>query len=197
MTNTNTPKTTNYLDRVKEQINDYLDYAVKHQGLEITEENYHNLASKLCSVASKYALEDQHEYTPKTIIDIIGDLHTSAAVRQYLNITQEELDKLVEDHLILKLTDSKGRNGYLAVQFKNGTIRPDLQKIIKTALDFPNPLDPTKPFRTPWEVAFRLTGESPLYGGRNLAEHLDKHPEKLDEEIDRLLADLNTSACYY
>lgn len=197
MTNTNTPDPTNYLDRVKAQINDYLDYAVKHQGLEITKENYHDLAFKLCSVTTKYALEDQHEYTPKTIIDIIGDLYTSAAVRQYLNITQEELDKLVEDHLILKLTDGKGHNGYLAVQFKNGTIRPDLQKIIKTALDFPNPLDPTKPFRTPWEVAFRLTGESPLYGGRNLAEHLDKHPEKLAEEIDRLLADLNTSACYY
>lgn len=197
MTNTNTPDPTNYIDRVKAQINDYLDYAVKHQGLEIAKENYHDLAFKLCSVAAKYALEDQYEYTPKTIIDIIGDLHTSAAVRQYLNITQEELDKLVEDHLILKLTDGKGRNGYPIFQFKNGTIRPDLQKIIKTALDFPNPLDPAQPLRTPWEVAFRLTGESYLYGGRNLAEHLDKHPEKLDEEIDMLLADLNTSARYY
>lgn len=149
MTNTNTPDPTNYIDRVKAQINDYLDYAVKHQGLEIAKENYHDLAFKLCSVAAKYALEDQYEYTPKTIIDIIGDLHTSAAVRQYLNITQEELDKLVEDHLILKLTDGKGRNGYPIFQFKNGTIRPDLQKIIKTALDFPNPLDPAQPFRTP------------------------------------------------
>lgn len=192
-------ETTRKLDptaAVKAQINDYLDFAVKYQGLKITEENYLNLASKLCAVATKYALEDQHEYTPKSIIDTIGDLHTSAAVCQYLNITQEELDNLVEDHLILKLTDTKGRNGYPAVQFKNGTIRPDLQKIIKTALDFPNPLDPTQPFRTPWEVAFRLTGESYLYGGRNLAEHLDKHPEKLNEEIDMLLADLNTSACY-
>lgn len=190
MTNTNTPEPTNYLDRVKEQINDYLDYAVKHQGLEITEENYHDLAFKLCSVASKYALEDQHEYTPKTIIDIIGDLHTSAAVRQYLNITQEELDKLVEDHLILKLTDSKGRNGYLAVQFKNGTIRPDIQKIIKTYLDFPKFDNPYKTPVTPQEVAFYLKVDSLEYGGRNLIEHLDKYPETLDQEISKLLDDL-------
>ena len=180
---------------VKKEITEYIDYLTTHGNLNITKENYLGLSFKLQAAAAKYALEDQYKPQP-TALDIIGDLHTSAAVRQYLNITQEELDKLVEDHLILKLTDTKGRNGYPAVQFKNGTIRPDLQKIIKTALDFPNPLDPTQPFRTPWEVAFRLTGESYLYGGRNLAEHLDKHPEKLNEEIDMLLASLNTSACY-
>lgn len=181
---------------VKKHITEHIDSLVKYGNLEITEENYLDLSFKLRATASKYALEDQYKPKP-TVLDIIGDLHTSAAVRQYLNITQEELDKLVEDHLILKLTDGKGRNGYPAVQFKNGKIRPDLQKIIKTTLDFPNPLDPTQSFRTPWEVAFSLTSKSLTYGGRNLAEHLDKYPEKLDEEIDRLLAGLNTSACYY
>lgn len=180
---------------VKKRITEYIDSLVKYGDLQITEENYHDLSFKLQAAAAKYALEDQHKPQP-TVLDIIGDLHTSAAVRQYLNITQEELDKLVEDHLILKLTDGKGRNGYPSIQFKNGTIRPDLQKIIKTTLDFPNPLDPTQPFRTPWEVAFYLTNEDLRYGGRNLAEHLDKYPEKLDEEIDMLLANLNTSACY-
>ena len=190
-----TPTKLDYIATVKKHITEYIDYLTTHGNLNITKENCNDLAFKLKATVAKYALEDQYKPQP-TALDIIGDLYTSSAVRQYLNITQEELDKLVDDHLILKLTDRKGRNGYPAAQFKNGKIRPDLQKIIKTTLDFPSPLDPTQPFRTPWEVAFYLTSEDLRYGGRNLAEHLDKYPEKLDEEIDMLLASLNTSACY-
>lgn len=175
---------------VKKHITEYIDFLVSRGNLEITEENYLDLSFKLRAAAAKYALEDQHKPQPKTTLDIIGDLHTSAAVRKYLNITQEELDKLVEDHLILKLTDGKGRNGYPAFQFKNGTIRPDIQKIIKTYLDFPKFDNPYKTPITPQEVAFYLKEDSLEYGGRNLIEHLDKHPEKLDREISMLLDDL-------
>ena len=176
---------------VKKHITEYIDSLVEYGNLEITEENYLDLSFKLRATAAKYALEDQHKPQPKTTLDIIGDLHTSAAVRKYLNITQEELDKLVEDHLILKLTDGKGRNGYPTFQFKNGTIRPDIQKIIKTYLDFPDPLYPTEPLGTPWDVAMYITVDSLQYGGRNLVEYLDKYPEKLDQEINMLLGDLN------
>lgn len=175
---------------VKKHITEYIDSLVARGNLNITEENYLDLSFKLRATAAKYALEDQRKPQPKTTLDIIGDLHTSAAVRKYLNITQEELDKLVEDHLILKLTDGKGRNGYPAFQFKNGTIRPDIQKIIKTYLDFPKFDNPYKTPVTPQEVAFSLTEDSLEYGGRNLIEHLDKHPEKLDREISMLLDDL-------
>lgn len=175
---------------VKKHITEYIDSLVARGNLNITEENYLDLSFKLRATAAKYALEDQHKPQPKTTLDIIGDLHTSAAVRKYLNITQEELDKLVEDHLILKLTDGKGRNGYPAFQFKNGTIRPDIQKIIKTYLDFPKFDNPYKTPVTPQEVAFSLTEDSLEYGGRNLIEHLEKHPEKLDREISMLLDDL-------
>lgn len=175
---------------VKKHITEYIDSLVARGNLNITEENYLDLSFKLRATAAKYALEDQNKPQPKTTLDIIGDLHTSAAVRKYLNITQEELDKLVEDHLILKLTDGKGRNGYPAFQFKNGTIRPDIQKIIKTYLDFPKFDNPYKTPVTPQEVAFSLTEDSLEYGGRNLIEHLDKHPEKLDREISMLLDDL-------
>lgn len=174
---------------VKKHITEYIDSLVEYGNLEITEENYLDLSFKLRATAAKYALEDQHKPQPKTTLDIIGDLYTSAAVRQYLNITQEELDKLVEDHLILKLTDGKGRNGYPTFQFKNGTIRPDIQKIIKTYLDFPKFDNPYKT-PVPQEVAFYLKVDSLEYGGRNLIEHLDKYPEKLDREISMLLDDL-------
>lgn len=175
---------------VKKHITEYIDSLVARGNLNITEENYLDLSFKLRATAAKYALEDQHKPQPKTTLDIIGDLHTSSAVRKYLNITQEELDKLVEDHLILKLTDGKGRNGYPAFQFKNGTIRPDTQKIIKTYLDFPKFDNPYKTPITPQEVAFYLKVDSLEYGGRNLIEHLDKYPEKLDREISMLLDDL-------
>lgn len=175
---------------VKKHITEYIDHLVKCGDLEITEENYHDLSFKLQAAAAKYALEDQYKPQPKTTLDIIGNLYTSAATRQYLNITQEELDNLVEDHLILKLTDSKGRNGYPCFQFKDGTIRPDIQKIIKTYLDFPKFDNPYKTPVTPQEVAFYLKVDSLEYGGRNLIEHLDKHPEKLDREISMLLDDL-------
>lgn len=175
---------------VKKHITEYIDFLVSRGNLEITEENYLDLSFKLRAAAAKYALEDQHKPQPKTTLDIIGDLYTSAAVRKYLNITQEELDKLVEDHLILKLTDGKGRNGYPVFQFKNGTIRPDIQKIIKTYLDFPKFDNPYKTPVTPQEVAIYLTVDSLEYGGRNLIEHLDKYPEKLDREISMLLDDL-------
>lgn len=175
---------------VKKHITEYIDSLVEYGNLEITEENYLDLSFKLRATAAKYALEDQYKPQPKTTLDIIGDLYTSAAVRKYLNITQEELDKLVEDHLILKLTDGKGRNGYPVFQFKNGTIRPDIQKIIKTYLDFPKFDNPYKTPVTPQEVAFYLKVDSLEYGGRNLIEHLDKYPEKLDREISMLLDDL-------
>lgn len=185
---------------VKKEITEYIDYLTTHGNLNITTENCNDLAFKLKATVAKYVLEYQHQpqQTPKEqILNTVGKLYNTTTTCKYLNITEEELNQLVDDHLILKLDDRKGRNGYPAAQFKNGKIRPDLQKIIKTTLDFPSPLDPTQPFRTPWEVAFYLTSEDLRYGGRNLAEHLDKYPEKLDEEIDMLLASLNTSACYY
>lgn len=129
---------------VKKHITEYIDFLVSRGNLEITEENYLDLSFKLRAAAAKYALEDQHKPQPKTTLDIIGDLYTSAAVRKYLNITQEELDKLVEDHLILKLTDGKGRNGYPVFQFKNGTIRPDPKKSSKPTSTSLNSITPTK-----------------------------------------------------
>lgn len=183
------------VERVKNEITHYIDFLVSSGELKITEENYLSVAFNLKAAAAKYTLEDQHEPEPENpILHTIGDLHTSAATRQYLNITQEELDQLVEDHLILKLTDGKGRNGYPAFQFKNGAVRPEIQKLIKTHLTFPSPIDPTQHLRTPWEVAHHLTTRSLLHGGYSISDYLTKYPEKVDEENNLLLLSLNTTA---
>lgn len=182
------------VERVKNQITDYIDFLVSSGELKITKVNSHNLSFELCATAARYALEDQHEPPSKNFTQIVGDLHTSAATRQYLNITQEELDQLVEDHLILKVTDSSGRNGYPAFQFKNGTVRPEIQKLIKPHLDYTYPENPKKHIAEPWEVALHLTTRSLLHGGYSISDYLTKYPEKVDEENNLLLLSLNTTA---
>ena len=185
------------VERVKNEITHYIDSLVENGKLKITKVNSHNLSFELCATAARYALEDQHEPPSKTFTQIVGDLHTSAATRQYLNITQEELDQLVEDHLILKVTDKKGRNGYPAFQFKNGTVRPEIQKLIKPHLDYTYPENPKKHIAEPWEVALRLTTRSLLHGGYSISDYLNKYPEQLDREIKTLQHDLHKRAYAY
>lgn len=185
------------VERVKNQITDYIDFLVSSGELKITKVNSHNLSFELCATAARYALEDQHEPPSKNFTQIVGDLHTSAATRQYLNITQEELDQLVEDHLILKVTDSSGRNGYPAFQFKNGTVRPEIQKLIKPHLDYTYPENPKKHIAEPWEVALHLTTRSLLHGGYSISDYLNKYPEQLDQEIKTLQHDLHKRAYAY
>ena len=185
------------VERVKNQITDYIDFLVSSGELKITKVNSHNLSFELCATAARYALEDQHEPPSKNFTQIVGDLHTSAATRQYLNITQEELDQLVEDHLILKVTDSSGRNGYPAFQFKNGAVRPEIQKLIKPHLDYTYPENPKKHIAEPWEVALHLTTRSLLHGGYSISDYLNKYPEQLDQEIKTLQHDLHKRAYAY
>lgn len=185
------------VERVKNQITDYIGFLVSSGELKITKVNSHNLSFELCATAARYALEDQHEPPSKNFTQIVGDLHTSAATRQYLNITQEELDQLVEDHLILKVTDSSGRNGYPAFQFKNGAVRPEIQKLIKPHLDYTYPNNPKKHIAEPWEVALHLTTRSLLHGGYSISDYLNKYPEQLDREIKTLQHDLDKRAYAY
>lgn len=185
------------VERVKNEITHYIDSLVENGKLKITKVNSHNLSFELCATAARYALEDQHEPPSKTFTQIVGDLHTSAATRQYLDITQEELDQLVEDHLILKVTDSSGRNGYPAFQFKNGAVRPEIQKLIKPHLDYTYPENPKKHIAEPWEVALHLTTRSLLHGGYSISDYLTKYPEQLDREIKTLQHDLHKRAYAY
>lgn len=185
------------VERVKNEITHYIDSLVENGKLKITKVNSHNLSFELRATAARYALEDQHEPPSKTFTQIVGDLHTSAATRQYLDITQEELDQLVEDHLILKVTDSSGRNGYPAFQFKNGAVRPEIQKLIKPHLDYTYPENPKKHIADPWEVALYLTTRSLLHGGYSISDYLNKYPEQLDREIKTLQHDLYKRAYAY
>ena len=89
-------------------------------------------------------------------------MYSTASAGEYLNLSLEELDRLVEDRLILKVTDGKGRNGYPLFQFRDGSMNPDVQKIIQTLL---------KGHFTEWEAAIWLTTPSQAYNGKSAVEY--------------------------
>ena len=182
---------------VKKEITEYIDYLTTHGNLNITTENCNDLAFKLKATVAKYVLEYQHQpqQTPKEqILNTVGKLYNTTTTCKYLNITKEELNQLVNDHLILKLDDHNKPKGYPAFQFKDGTIDHAIQKIIKTHLDYPSP---GKIYCQPWEVAICLTRQSLQHGGYSIIEYLNKYPEKLDEEINNLLLYLDISTALH
>lgn len=182
---------------VKKEITEYIDYLTSHGNLNITTENCNDLAFKLKATITKYVPEYQHQphQTVKDqLINTVGKLYDTATTCKYLNITEEELNQLVDDHLILKLDDHNKPKGYPAFQFKDGTIDHAIQKIIKTHLDYPSP---EKIYCHPWEVAIRLTRQSLQHGGYSIIEYLNKYPEKLDEEINNLLLYLDISTALH
>ena len=177
--------------RVFEPAREYIQSALESGEITASDDLADSLADVLHTATQKHLAEYRK---PLYARDIVGRMYSTASAREYLNLTQEELDRLVEDHLILKLTDGKGRNGYPAFQFKNGAVRPEIQKLVKTHLTFPSPIDPTQPLRTPWEVAHHLTTRCLLHGGYSISDYLTKYPEKVDEENNLLLLSLNTTA---
>ena len=169
MTTTNTPEHANHLHSIQENITNYLHKKLADGTPNLTDENLQELTIAIHATIDKYLykLEDNKI----SVLDIIGNLYTSAATCKYLNITQEELDKLVEDHLILKLTDGKGRNGYPLFQFTNNTIDPNTQQLIKLYLDHEN---------DPWSTAITLTTPTRAYDENNSSriEYIRAHPDK-------------------
>ena len=106
--------------------------------------------------------------------DIVGKMYSTASAGEYLNLSLEELDRLVEDRLILKVTDGKGRNGYPLFQFRDGSMNPDVQKIIQTLL---------KGHFTEWEAAIWLTTPSQAYNGKSAVEYMKESEEHFAEVL--------------
>ena len=169
MTTTNTPEHTNHLHNIQENITNYLHEKLADGTHNLTDKNTQELTTAIHATIDKYLykLED----SKISALDIIGNLYTPAATCKHLNITQEELDELVEDHLILKLTDKKGNTGYPLFQFTNNTIDPHIQQLIKLYLNHEN---------DPWSTAITLTTPTRAYDENNSSriEYIHAHPDK-------------------
>lgn len=180
--------------RVFEPAREYIQSALESDSITASDDLAGTLADVLHTATQKHLAGYRK---PLYARDIVGKMYSTASAGEYLNLSLEELDRLVEDRLILKVTDKKGRNGYPAFQFKNGTVRPEIQKLIKPHLDYTYPENPKKHIAEPWEVALRLTTRCLLHGGYSISDYLNKYPEQLDREIKTLQHDLHKRAYAY
>lgn len=129
---------------------------------------------------------------PIHIRDIVGKMYSTESVRKYLGgITQEELEALMEDNLILHVKDKKGNIGYPLFQFKDGTINPKVQKIIKILLkQYPTDYG-LKGGRSEWETAIWLANPCEQYNNKSAVEYMEESPEAYRHVIMDAKADAN------
>jgi hypothetical protein len=129
---------------------------------------------------------------PIHIRDIVGKMYSTESVRKYLGgITQEELEALIEDNLILHVKDKKGNIGYPLFQFKDGTINPKVQKVMRILLK-QHPTDyGLKGGRSEWETTIWLANPCKMYGNKSAVEYMEESPEAYRHVIMDAKADAN------
>lgn len=164
--------------RVFEPAREYIQSALESAEITASDDLADSLADVLYTATQKHLAEYRK---PLYASDIVGRMYSTASAREYLNLSQEELDRLVEDRLILKVTDGKGRNGYPLFQFRDGSMNPDVQKIIQTLL---------KGHFTEWEATIWLTTPSQAYNGKSAVEYMKESKEHFDEVLAHAYGDV-------
>lgn len=101
----------------------------------------------------------------------VGKMYTAERVCGMLNTSSEELQELVHNNVILRLTNNRGQAGYPVFQFNNGSINPDVQQVIKILLD--GGYDPMT-------VAFWVYRPSELMDGMNTIEYMAESQDNKD-----------------
>lgn len=101
----------------------------------------------------------------------IGKMYTATQVCSILNISSEGLQDLVQNNMVLWLTNNHGQEGYPVFQFDNGGINPDVQQVIKILLD--GGYDPMT-------VAFWVYRPSELMNGMNTIEYMAESQDNKD-----------------
>ena len=151
--------------RVFEPAREYIQSALESGSITASDDLAGTLADVLHTATQKHLAGYRK---PLYASDIVGKMYSTASACEYLNLSLEELDRLVEDRLILKVTDGKGRNGYPLFQFRDGAMDPDVQKIIQTLL---------KGNFSQWRTAIWLTIPSSEYGGKSALEYMKESPD--------------------
>lgn len=101
----------------------------------------------------------------------VGKMYTAERVCSMLNISSEELQELVQNNMILRLTNNHGQAGYPVFQFDNESVNPDVQQVIKILLD--GGYDPMT-------VAFWVYRPSELMDGMNTIEYMAESQDNKD-----------------
>lgn len=129
---------------------------------------------------------------PIHIRDIVGKMYSTESVRKYLGgITQKELEALMESNSILHVKDKKGNIGYPLFQFKDGTINPKVQKVMRILLkQYPTDYG-LMGGRSEWETAIWLTNPCEMYNNKSAVEYMEESPEAYRYVVMDAQADAN------
>ena len=82
--------------RVFEPAREYIQSALESGAITASDDLADTLADVLHTATQKHLAEYRK---PLYARDIVGRMYSTASAREYLNLTQEELDRLVEDRL--------------------------------------------------------------------------------------------------
>lgn len=170
-----------FLTKTLEPAQKLIESLIANEAIDTTDSSARELSFAIRVAIQKHAKTYKE---PQTALSIIGDLHTTAAICQYLGgITRQALNDRINKNTILRLKDGKGRNGYPAFQFANGAVDPSIQKIIQTLLN--GGFDE-------WETALWLRDNSLLYDGLSALDYMKQSPEHYEEVLDHARSDVNT-----
>lgn len=111
----------------------------------------------------------------------VGKMYTAERVCSMINISSEGLQNLVQNNMILRLTNNHGQAGYPVFQFDNGGINPDAQQVIKILLD--GGYDPMT-------VAFWVYRPSELMDGMNTIEYMAESQDNKDFMVALAIQDI-------
>lgn len=111
----------------------------------------------------------------------VGKMYTAERVCSMLNISSEELQELVQNNMILRLTNNHGQAGYPVFQFDNESINPDAQQVIKILLG--GGYDPMT-------VAFWVYRPSELMDGMNTIEYMAEYQYNKDFMVALAIQDI-------
>lgn len=101
---------------------------------------------------------------------IIRDAYSATTACKFLDVSYEELNRMAENHEILRLRDSKGNNRYPRFQFgSDGSVIPHIQRVIQTLLG--------RGF-TERQATLWLTTKSSLYDGESPIEFMQADPKR-------------------
>lgn len=101
----------------------------------------------------------------------VGKMYTAERVCSMLNISSEGLQDLVQNNMILRLTNNNDQEGYPVFQFDDESINPDVQQVIKILLG--GGYDPIT-------AAFWIYRPSELMDGMNTIEYMADSQDNKD-----------------
>lgn len=118
-------------------------------------------------------MESYMEHIKQSIkgrVGMVKDTETTCAYlsNEQVTVTPEDLDRMVNNHELLRIADGNKRDAYPSFQFANGAVHPNMKKLLHLLLGAG---------MEPWTVTFWLTQNILLIGDRRPVDVLDDNED--------------------